>query len=70
MEGQMTDQELDAVLAATRVIPPERRASFLQALGYALEHSADFGDGVVARTLAAVRREVVGPAFKTTIVWR
>jgi hypothetical protein len=66
----MTDQELAQVLDAARKIPPERRARFLQALGYALEHSADFGDGVLARTLASVRRDVMGPPFKTTIVWR
>jgi len=57
----MTDQELDAVTSATRTIPPERRAAFLEALGHALTHSADIGDGVVGRAIAATRRDLLGP---------
>jgi hypothetical protein len=69
-ERQMNDQELDCVLVATRTIPPERRAAFLQALGYALEHSADFGDGIVERAILATKRDLLGPPLRDTIIWR
>ena len=64
----MTDQELDAVTAATRAIAPERRAAFLEALGFALTHSSDIGDGVVERAIIATRRELLGPPHRATII--
>jgi hypothetical protein len=66
----MTDDELDAVMAATRTVPREKRAAFLQAIGYALETSADVGHGVVARAIAATKRDTLGPRLMTTIVLR
>jgi len=66
----MTDEELDAVVGATRTIPPERRAAFLQNLGYALEHSADVGDGVVSRAIISTRRDLLGPPLLATFILR
>ena len=66
----MTDQELDAVTVATRTIPPDRRAAFLEALGYALTHSGDIGDGVIERAIIATKRDLLGPPARATIILR
>jgi hypothetical protein len=66
----MTDAELDAVMIAARSVPSERRASFLQQLGYALEHSADVGDGIVQRAILATKRDLLGPPHLATIIFR
>jgi hypothetical protein len=66
----MTDQELDCALDAAKTIPSERRAAFLEALGYALTHSGDFGPGVVERAVAATKRDILGPPPRATIILR
>jgi hypothetical protein len=65
----MTDQELDSVLIATRTIPPERRAEFLAAIGYALSHSCDAGAGV-ERAIVRTRRDLLNPPHLATIILR
>jgi hypothetical protein len=66
----MTDAELDAVMIAARSLPSERRAEFLEALGFALTHSAACGPGVVEGAIRATRRDLLGPPAIATIIFR
>jgi hypothetical protein len=56
---RLTDEELDAVLAAARPIAVERRA-FLQRVAAEL-HGREIGPGLVARTCAALQPEFFDP---------
>ena len=52
----LTDSELDAVLAAARPLPVERRDAFLQAVAAELR-GREVGPGLVHRVVAQVQRE-------------
>jgi hypothetical protein len=58
---RLSDSELDAVMAAARPLPVERRDAFLQAVAGALQGCREIGPGVVYRVAAQVQREFFDP---------
>jgi hypothetical protein len=58
---RLTDSELDAVMAAARPIPIERRDAFLQQVAVTLQGCNEIGPGVVYRVAAQVQREFFDP---------
>jgi hypothetical protein len=58
---RLSDSELDAVMAAARPLPVERRDAFLQAVASALQGCREVGPGVVYRVAAQVQREFFDP---------
>ena len=52
---RLTDAELDAVMAAARPLPVERRDAFLQQVASALQGCREVGPGVVHRICAEVQ---------------
>ena len=54
---RLTDDELDAVLAAARPLPVDRRDAFLQQVASSLQRCGPIGPGVVHRICAAAQRE-------------
>jgi hypothetical protein len=56
----LSDSELDAVLAAARPLPVERRDAFLQAVAGAL-HGWEIGPGIVHRVCAEAQRAFFDP---------
>jgi hypothetical protein len=57
---RLSDDELDAVMAAARPLAVERRDAFLQRVASALE-GCEIGPGVVYRVAAQVQREFFEP---------
>jgi hypothetical protein len=57
----LTDSELDAVLAAARPLPVDRRDAFLQSVADALKRYAELGPGVVHRVCADQQRAFFDP---------
>jgi hypothetical protein len=58
---RLTDDELDAIMAAARPLDPDLRDPFLRAVATALQGNAEIGPGVVARTCAELQREFFHP---------
>jgi hypothetical protein len=56
----LSDDELSAVLAAARPIPPDRRDGFLRELALALQHG-QLGPGALHRAIVAVQRKYFDP---------
>jgi hypothetical protein len=52
----LSDSELDAVMAAARPLPVERRDAFLQSVANSLQRCGEIGPGVVHRICAEVQR--------------
>ena len=61
MPLRLSDDELDAVMAAARPLAVERRNAFLQDVATALASCAELGPGVVHRVCAQVQREFFDP---------
>jgi hypothetical protein len=57
---RLSDSELDAVMAAARPLPVDRRDAFLQAVAAELR-GREIGPGVVYRVAAQVQREFFDP---------
>jgi hypothetical protein len=57
----LTDSELDAVMAACRPLPVERRDAFLQAVAAELGRCGEIGPGIVARICAESQRAFFEP---------
>jgi hypothetical protein len=57
---KLTDDELDAVLAAARPIAVERRDGFLQAVAAALD-GRELGPGLIQRIIAETQRAFFDP---------
>jgi hypothetical protein len=57
---RLSDVELDAVMAAARPLPVERRDAFLQAVAGALQ-GRELGPGVVHRVCAEAQRAFFDP---------
>ena len=53
---RLSDDELDAVLAAARPLAVERRDAFLQQVATGLQACTEIGPGVVYRVVAATQR--------------
>jgi hypothetical protein len=58
---RLSDSELDAVMAAARPLPVERRDAFLQAVAGALQGCRELGPGVVHRICVTAQREFFDP---------
>jgi hypothetical protein len=58
---RLTDDELDAVMAAARPIAVERRDAFLQDVARALASCVELGPGVVHRVCAETQRRFFDP---------
>jgi hypothetical protein len=56
MPIKLTDDELDAVMAAARPISVERRAAFLQEIASTWSSCAEIGPGAVHRAIVAAAR--------------
>jgi hypothetical protein len=61
---RLSDSELDAVMAAARPIPIERRDAFLQQVAAELR-GREIGPGLVHRICAEVQREHFDPPLET-----
>jgi hypothetical protein len=57
---RLSDSELDAVMAAARPLPVERRDAFLQAVATAL-HGRELGHGLIHRILVETQRAFFDP---------
>jgi hypothetical protein len=57
----LTDSELDAVFAAARPLPIERRDAFLQAVAAELKGCREIGPGLVHRVCAETQRAFFDP---------
>ena len=57
---RLTDDELSAVMAAARPLPPAARDGFLQAVAAALQ-GQELGPGLVARTCGQLQRQFFDP---------
>jgi hypothetical protein len=57
---RLSDSELDAVMAAARPLPVERRDAFLQSVAGALQ-GREVGPGVVHRVCAETQRAFFDP---------
>jgi hypothetical protein len=53
---RLSDSELDAVMAAARPLPVERRDAFLQQVASSLQNCRELGPGVVYRVVAETQR--------------
>jgi hypothetical protein len=58
---RLSDSELDAVIAAARPLPVERRDACLQAVAGALQGCCEIGPGVVHRVCAETQRAFFEP---------
>jgi hypothetical protein len=58
---RLFDSEFDAVMAAARPLPVERRDAFLQAVAGALQGCREIGPGVVHRVCAETQRAFFDP---------
>jgi hypothetical protein len=58
---RLSDSELDAVMAAARPLPVERRDAFLQAVAGALAGCGEIGPGVVHRICAETQGRFFDP---------
>jgi hypothetical protein len=58
---KLTDDELDAVLAAARPLDVGDRDAFLQAVAAALQGAGEIGPGVVHRVCAELQRRFWDP---------
>jgi hypothetical protein len=58
---RLSDSELDAVFAAARPLPVERRDAFLQAVAGALQGCREIGPGAVYRVVAEMQRAFFDP---------
>jgi len=57
----LTDDELNAVMAAARPIPVDRRDDFLQAVAELLRHCTELGPGSVNRAIREAQRAHFDP---------
>jgi hypothetical protein len=58
---RLTDDELDALMAAARPLAVERRDAFLQEVASWLKRCGELGPGVVYRVCAEVQRQFFDP---------
>lgn len=58
---RLSDDEIDAVLAACRPIAPPNRDAFLLALARALSAAGELGPGVTYRVIREVQRQYFDP---------
>jgi hypothetical protein len=62
--AHLTDQQMDAVLAAAHPLPPDRRSAFLEEVALALSRASVIGDGITHRIIMeAQRRHFSPPTF-------
>jgi hypothetical protein len=61
MPLRLSDDELNAVMAAARPIDVSRRDAFLQRVAVTLQGCNEIGPGVVYRVAAQVQREFFDP---------
>ena len=57
----LTDDQLNAVLAASFPLLPDRRSAFLAACARELANLPEIGDGAVHRVVSAVQRQFFDP---------
>ena len=62
---RLSDDELNAVMAAARPLDPDLRDPFLRAVANALQGREVIGPGVVARTCAELQRQFFHPPLET-----
>src|SRR5204863_8720931 len=53
---RLTDDQINAVFAASYPLPPDRRSAFLEACAIELAQLPEAGDGAVHRVVMAVQR--------------
>jgi hypothetical protein len=58
---KLTDDELDAVMAAARPLAVERRDAFLQQVASSLRRCGEIGPGTVHRVCAEAQRQFFDP---------
>jgi hypothetical protein len=61
----LTDSQMDAVFAAARPLPVNRRDQFLQDVATALGAETEIGPGTVFRVIKAVQRSHWDPPWST-----
>jgi hypothetical protein len=57
----LTDQQMDAVLAAAHPLPPDRRSAFLEEVALALSRASVIGDGITHRIIMEAQRRFFDP---------
>lgn len=58
---QLSDQQMDAIFAASHPLPPDRRSDFLAAVARELATLPLVGDGAVHRIIMDVQRRYFDP---------
>ena len=58
---RLSDNELDAIMAAARPIAPDRRDAFVQEVANSLARCGELGPGVVHRVVAQAQRQHFDP---------
>jgi hypothetical protein len=59
--AHLTDQQMDAVLAAAHPLPPDRRSAFLEEVALALSRASVIGDGITHRIIMEAQRRFFDP---------
>jgi hypothetical protein len=57
----LSDNQMDAVMAAAGPLEPHDRSRFLEDVASALRYHGELGDGIVARVCADVQRRYLVP---------
>jgi hypothetical protein len=58
---RFTDDQINAVFAASHPLPPDRRSAFLEACAIELSRLPEVGDGAVHRVVMQIQRRYFDP---------